>query len=31
MENILKSKLADNIKYELFLHNIDNLFLQWSL
>ena len=28
MENILKSKLADNIKYELFLHNIDNLFLQ---
>ena len=28
MENILKSKLADNIKYELFLQNIDNLFLQ---
>ena len=27
MENILKSKLADDIKYELFLHNIDNLFL----
>ena len=28
MENILKNKLADDIKYELFLHNIDNLFLQ---
>ena len=28
MENILKNKLADDIKYELFLQNIDNLFLQ---
>ena len=28
MENILKNKLTDDINYELFLHNIDNLFLQ---
>ena len=28
MENTLKSILADDIKYELFLNNIDNLFLQ---
>ena len=27
MENILKKKLADDIEYELFLNNINNLFL----
>ena len=27
LENILKTKLADDIEYELFLNNINNLFL----
>jgi hypothetical protein len=27
MENILKNKLGNDIKYELFLSNINNLFL----
>ena len=27
MENILRVKMGNDIKYELFLHNINNLFL----